>query len=306
MSKNNDDHQKLVAIGSGITEVKFLIDNREETFSRINENEETLFPNIFIPNRLPSGCGAKAPIYHPDELKVFLGSILHSCGLPNDLRPVLWKGKNKWVELPCEIKAAIEGAHSTDLPKHEQDKHWDDWQSWWRAYCLSKRNESHAICSVYQATKEDDYVLSDSSGGYAARLLDMLPNQLTLNRIISGKFFSAETEVLHLFQRGISFGMVYAEASLKFQWEKYALVGKKTVDGGKRGSQIHHGSSIERSEKYAMYQSELENICKANPKLGITKAREMIAKKHNVSSKQIQRHTYNPKKNLDSPPLAQK
>lgn len=282
----------VVVIGSGITEKKFILDEKGINYCAELTDGDAIFPDIFPPNRLPIDCFAKTKVLHPDDLEILLGKILEKLGFPNNLRGVIWLGKNKWIEMPDDIKDAYN--------KDEAEK---------LSGLIQKYNEENkaniSILNVYQATSEDEYLLSDSAAGYAARLLHMLPAQQTLDRIINGQFFDPELDIYSLYLRGIEFGLIYGEAKLKFNWEKLALNGKKVKDGGKRGHEIAHGSEAEKQAKRIAIKQRLAQIQDSDPKINLTRARAKVATEFGVSSRAIQRAITKLRNSLDSAPDVQ-
>jgi hypothetical protein len=273
----------LIIIGSGITEKKFVLDEKGENYCAEFTDGDAIFPDIFPPSRLPSDCFAQTKMLHPDDLRIVLGKILGRLGLPHDLRGVIWLGKNTWIKMPDDMKYAYDRNEMEKLSELMQ-KH-------------DKDNDTNiSIANVYQATNEDEYLLSDSVGGYAARLLGLLPAQQTLDRIMNGKFFDPELDVNSLYLKGIEFGLIYGEAKLKFNWEKLALSGKKTKAGGKKGHEKAFGSETEKLAKRIAYQQSVNEILSSDPNINLTRAREKVAKKFGVSTKTIQRATSSLKK----------
>ncbi len=290
-----DNDSNKISIGSGITEIKYIVDEKNQKYYFEEKNENNKFPKIFSPDRLPSNCAIMNRIYHPKELEKFLSGILESCGLPHNMRSVLWLGKEKWREIPSEIRATFECAHSNDTSVDERNKCWNEWCLWWEAYSAENTDSLHSICNVSQATQEDEYLLSDSAGGYAARLLAMLQSLGSLDDTYWKALDNPETDVFRIYQKGIEFGLLYSEANLKFNWERDAQIGKKVSSGGKKGHAKAYGTNTERNVRYAEYQSALDEIVASSPEIGITEARSKVASKFGVSVKTIQRYTSPPK-----------
>ena len=154
---------------------------------------------------------------------------LANAGLPTHQKQVIWSGKNQWSELPEEyhqLNSQLGNRGLTD----------DEWNTLIEQIgeCNRQAIEKHGSDIEYKstsdATKEDKFLDSDSPEGYAARLLKILSkvSNENLEEIMSRKPHPADPaqensihqRLSEIFDAGVEFGMLYAEAHAKEKYEK--------------------------------------------------------------------------------------
>ena len=288
MPDDNQISKRKVILGTGITKMEFIVNEQEESFE-YPHRDESPFASPFGPNQFPDiSYSHRVPIYSLNDWKLFLGEILQQQGLPNDLRQVIWTEKNTWSEIPVEIKNTYQKAFDfKDIDQPTSFKLWSDWVT---NFYEKNKIEPCWICDTESATKEDTFVISDSKGGYAARLLKLLPGETLIKRIVEGKFWEPEIDVLSLFQCGIKFGLLYAEANAKFKFEELYLRGEKSKIGQDKAAKNALMSEVDKkatAEKYRQYYKTLEE---KYPNKKITWIKGQIAKNFSVSAKTVHRY----------------
>lgn len=94
----------------------------------------------------------------------------------------------------------------------------------------------------------------------------------------------------------IDAGMLFQEAAMKFKWEEHALLGVKTVQGGRKGHEQVHGTEVEKQARWDNLQSKLNEIMTRSPRISLTQARKEVAQELDVSFSTVRRHTRAPRK----------
>jgi hypothetical protein len=118
----------------------------------------------------------------------------------------------------------------------------------------------------------------DSEQVYAARILDLL--RLVRGMVERGDAAEAARLTFEL-------GSLAKEASIKFKWEKHAVRGKKNVDGARQGHEATHGTAEEKNERWRSFARD--HAAEVAKGFGLTAADEIVAERHDVSPKTVQR-----------------
>ena len=85
----------------------------------------------------------------------------------------------------------------------------------------------------------------------------------------------------------LKIGALLTEARLKGLWERQALIGEKVISGARDGHAKTHGSWSQRASRDELMIADLRAELESGTKL--TAARRLVAERHGVSEKTVQR-----------------
>jgi hypothetical protein len=89
---------------------------------------------------------------------------------------------------------------------------------------------------------------------------------------------------------GIQLGMETADRTMGPDAER----GAKVLEGAREGNVATHGTVEEKQARWDAMQERLNELMLADEPMGITTAREKIAREFGCSAKTVQRHTVSP------------
>ncbi|MCC7253178.1 hypothetical protein [Hyphomicrobium sp.] len=202
-----------------------------------------------------------------EEYRVACQKTLRHFGLPDDLRPVLWLDKEKWEELRPDLRAAVEAVW-----EHRADN------GAWALFNSAEEWKRGTIMSVDNAAKHDEFLLSDSPAGYAARLLFLIEAATRILRELESIVPSGqELRPLRLCELMRTIGGLETEIRIKKVWEPTALVRVGQLSAFIPARDAHNRQRRNaRSEEWRKWQNVADKYWKKHPQWGCRAVAKLV------------------------------